>query len=158
MSYGKSSLGSCQEQLRTILCLLYCAQELRCQTVHECRITRRGLWFRGCLKAWFFWVVPPRRDQDPEEVTGILLQWKCFDMLPNAWKVEKYIANVYAIIFGHVDNVKLLNFSVSCFCLRKTLSTKWNFCQNNDSRPRLTAVVYSLICFRNALIHCQWLV
>ena len=39
---GQSTLRSCQEWPRAILCLFYCAQELPCRAVHERRITRRN--------------------------------------------------------------------------------------------------------------------
>jgi len=32
-----------------------------------------SLWFRGCLKAWYFWVGPPRQDQDCEWCDGSAL-------------------------------------------------------------------------------------
>jgi len=41
-SKGQSTLRSCQEYPRTILCLFYCSQELPCRAVHERRITRRN--------------------------------------------------------------------------------------------------------------------
>jgi len=36
------------------------------------RMRFQSLWFGGCLKTWFFWVGPPRGEQNPAPVTVIL--------------------------------------------------------------------------------------
>jgi len=83
----------------------------------------RTLWLTGSVKAWFFWVSPPRRGQDPAAVAVILCSGSALICAKRLESRKGCIANVYVCIFRHADKVWLLNGSVNCFyCLKKALN------------------------------------